>query len=64
MTLKDSNRWLFGEHFVKDEPIDPDVVLAWRPTAPHRAMYRKLAAQIRAVCQAKLAEYLHMPTAS
>ncbi len=49
---------------MEDEPIDREVVLAWRPTAPHRAMYRKLAAQIRAVCQAKLAEYLHMPTAS
>lgn len=44
-----------------EEPIDREAVLAWRPTAPHRAMYRKLAAQIREVCRMKLSDCLHIP---
>lgn len=42
-----------------DEPISRDVVLAWRPTAQHRALYRRLAAQIRSLCRERLADTLH-----
>lgn len=42
-----------------DEPLDRDVVLVWRPTAPHRALYRRLAAQIRLLCRERLANALH-----
>ncbi len=47
-----------------DTTIDREVVLAWRPTAAHRALYRKLAQQIREICRAKLGDCLHLATDS
>ncbi len=45
---------------LSDAPSDRDVVLAWRPTAPQRRLYRDLARQMRQVCRSKLADCLHV----
>lgn len=45
---------------IDDTAIDRDVVLAWRPTAAHRGLYRRLAQQIRDICQAQLVDYIHL----
>lgn len=42
-------------------PSDRDVVLAWRPTAPQRQLYRKLAKQMRDICRHNLSDLLHIP---
>ncbi|NVJ70650.1 MAG: LysR family transcriptional regulator [Alphaproteobacteria bacterium] len=44
---------------LSDTPSAREVVLAWRPTAPKRQLYRKLASQMRQICQTKLADCLH-----
>lgn len=35
-------------------PIDREVVLAWRPSAPQRNLYREMAQFLRTLCQQKL----------
>jgi len=45
---------------LSDVPSDRDVVLAWRPTAPQRRLYRDLARQMRQICRSKLADCLHV----
>lgn len=45
---------------MSDVPSDRDVVLAWRPTAPQRRLYRDLARQMRQICRSKLADCLHV----
>lgn len=39
-------------------PTHRSVGLAWRPTAPHRKLYRDIAARIRNVCKKRLAKEL------
>lgn len=45
---------------LQDKPTDREVVLAWRPSAPQRHLYKELAAYIRSVCAENLSEYLHV----
>lgn len=41
-------------------PIDREVVLAWRPTAPQRNLYREIAQFLRKKCREKLGHVLHV----
>ncbi|KAA9130194.1 hydrogen peroxide-inducible genes activator [Marinihelvus fidelis] len=43
-----------------DTAIDREVVLAWRPTAAHRSLYRRMAGQIRDICREQLSDYVHL----
>ncbi|SDD34359.1 MULTISPECIES: hydrogen peroxide-inducible genes activator [Kordiimonas] len=45
---------------MSETPSDRDVVLAWRPTAAKRQLYRSLASQMRRICRDKLADCLHV----
>ncbi|MGD8326413.1 MAG: hydrogen peroxide-inducible genes activator [Sphingomonadales bacterium] len=43
-----------------EAPTDREVVLAWRPSAPQRHLYKELAQFIRTLCAARLSDYLHV----
>jgi LysR family hydrogen peroxide-inducible transcriptional activator len=45
---------------LKDTTEDREVVLAWRPSAPQRHLYKELAAFIRSLCADRLNQYLHI----
>lgn len=45
---------------LQDTPIDREVVMAWRPSAPQRHLYKELAAFIRALARERLGDYLHV----
>ncbi|MCC3862508.1 hydrogen peroxide-inducible genes activator [Pseudemcibacter aquimaris] len=45
---------------LEDTPTDREVVLAWRPSAPQRHLYKELAAFIRSLCAKRLKNYLHV----
>lgn len=46
-----------------EAPTDRDVVLAWRPSAPQRHLYKEIAQFIRALCTEKLSDHLHVAKA-
>lgn len=41
-------------------PTDREVVLAWRPSAPQRHLYRELGSFIRRLCKERLSAHLHI----
>lgn len=43
-----------------EAPTDRDVVLAWRPSAPQRHLYKELAQFIRDLCLKRLSDHLHV----
>lgn len=43
-----------------ETPTDREVVLAWRPSAPQRNLYREMAQFLRQQCRAKLGHMLHV----
>ena len=43
-----------------ETPTDREVVLAWRPSAPQRQLYRAMAAFLRVQCRKKLGRILHV----
>ena len=45
---------------LQDKTEDREVVLAWRPSAPQRHLYKELAAFIRSLCDKKLSGYLNV----
>lgn len=45
---------------LNESPTDREVVMAWRPSAAQRHLYKELASFIRSLCNNKLAEHLDM----
>jgi LysR family hydrogen peroxide-inducible transcriptional activator len=43
-----------------ETPMHREEVLAWRPSAPQRQLYRAMATFLRAQCRKKLGDILHV----